>query len=59
MMTDTRESLAKELAEERMSNDIAMAQEGGCKYDDIKFEDYLEEAALFINRCILVGMGTY
>lgn len=58
-MTDTRESLAKELAEERMSNDIEMAQEGGCPYADIKLEQYMEEAMLFVNRCILVGMGTY
>lgn len=53
-MTDTRESLAKELAEERMANDIAMAQEGGVKYDDIKIEDYMEEALNFVDRCILL-----
>lgn len=58
-MTDTRESLAKELAEERMANDIAFAQEGGCKYDDVKLEDYIPEALQFVNRCILVGMETY
>lgn len=58
-MTDTRGSLAKELAEERMANDIAFAQEGGCKYDDIKIEQYMEEALQFVNRCILVGMETY
>lgn len=52
---DSRESLAKELAEERMANDIAYAQEGGVEYKSIKLADYMEEAYSFVDRCIALG----
>lgn len=57
-MTDTRESLAKELAEERFAADVESCQQGGCKID-FTVDDYYAEALQFVNRCILVGMETY
>lgn len=49
---DTRESLAKELAEERMADEVQSCQEGGVPYKDIKLEDFLQEAFEFVDRCI-------
>lgn len=51
---DTRESLARELAEERMSDTIESCQQGGVSYKDIKLEDFMEDALQFVDRCMKI-----
>lgn len=59
-MTDTRERLIKELADEKYAEMQESCAQGGVKFDSEEAMKYaIQEAALFVNRCILVGMGTY
>lgn len=52
-MDDTLESLARELAEERMSADEQSAYEGGCHgpASDWDVANYMNEATEFVVRC--------
>ena len=57
---DTRESLIKELADEKYAEMEESCAQGGVKFDKNEAMKYaIHEATLFVNRCILVGMGTY
>lgn len=59
-MNDTRESLIKELADEKYAEMEENCAQGGVKFDETEARKYADtEATLFVNRCILVGMGTY
>lgn len=53
---DTRESLALELAEERMAETIESCMQGGVKYDDVKIEDFMNEAFEFVDRCMKIAL---
>lgn len=58
-MSDTRESLIKELADEIYAEMKESCAQGGVEFDKIEDRKYADaEATLFVNRCILIGMGT-
>lgn len=57
-MTDTRESLAKELAKERLEEAQENSMQGGCgmdHYRSLTLEGFMEEAYSFVDRCIAIG----
>lgn len=57
-MTDTRESLAKELAIERLSVAQEDSMQGGCGmeyYKSLTIDMFMSEALEFVDRCIALG----
>ena len=56
---DTRESLIKELADEKYAEMEESCVQGGVKFDKEEAMRFaIHEATLFVNKCILVGMAS-
>ena len=55
-MSDTRESLIKEYADELFSEQKESCSQGGVKFDAAAAREYaIAEATTFVDRCIAVG----